>query len=615
MGIIVNFFRMIPKDRKYLIIGVAVVLLLGVAITVIVILLAMRSGKATATKGQQTTELKEPADPCVILFKEYEAAEKEGVKGEELKALYAKSAAECPSVFTLLQQEESPRVEDIRARLAQRLVEKKAEGVRVGESASQALASKGRISAAQKKLKEELANAKRECKEMIEGIYSLNGGWNLAYAFTEEQRERIDNLVKEGMFPSHFNGRLLVQKFWRNEMIKSMKAQDAQKAQHAHSESFLSLGCHSDPEDLVTNQDRYKFWTAIANDNWAEATRLSGESREKIKYLKELTDAQMDAWLEFDDWGVDLENHIHKYSFSGDEWEMSDLKAECEKIAEKMNLLREDIHRDFDDPLPALPEKKSLMQELDEQLDNKTPEFKAAFKKLREDRSLGMMLVIDAVKTLEDPKDRIALLKTVKELHFRKYRRESSDADYYLASLLLSAVIEGPTELELRMCFYEADLRNVQHLANIIAALEWIRSCGGDAYKLATLDLWILYATLVQSLTTRFDEKSQTENGTLIEDLRGMISITTPYDIRMLGNYLSRCGIGAEGLQLIEQCAVCSQKIFEMNPTDQIYKREHEFAQGYLAIYKSVNGANMKDKVEQVRALRNSVTASNLAHF
>ena len=121
---------MLKDKKKYFFAGA---LVLGVAVILAIVLIIRRSGKDdSVTTGKQTKELKD--DPCETLLREYVKAEESGVSKEELNALYAKGAAGCPKYFRKLRNQEEPKLEDVRALLAQRLVEKKTEGGGVNTS-------------------------------------------------------------------------------------------------------------------------------------------------------------------------------------------------------------------------------------------------------------------------------------------------------------------------------------------------------------------------------------------------------------------------------------------------------------------------------------------------
>ena len=460
-----------------------------------------------------------------------------------------------------------------------------------------------------KEMKEERTKAKSECMEMINTMVKQNQPGKFVDAFTEEQRELIKKYAKEGLIPSHFNEDKIVEKFWSNKMTKLMKTGKAKEAQEALVNAVKSLGL--DPAGCdITEMNEYKFWTAMATDD-----RLAMEQSiksvhflptfiredplmysDKLKFLKELNDAQMDALFEYSEWNKDLEKCVSDYDLAKDEWKMADLEARYNNVAEKMNLLKEDIHKDFNFALPALPEKKSVMQELDEKLINKTPEFEAAFKKLRGDRSKKISSVVNALKELKEPQDQIALLETLNKVEGKNY--------HYLPYLLIDAVEKSETEDRIRNSLHEADFKNPQHLANINEALKWVRSCEKDAFKLARLDLWMQFVAFVQSLTDSFDEVHASKKTTLVQDLHDMASLISPHRMQELGEYLSLSKIGAEGTKLIEQCALCMQKRFESDPTNDRFKADHKFAQAYVNLYKSVNGANLEDMRTQVSALR-----------
>ena len=650
---------MVLKEKlKYLIPGVFGTLLVGALAILLLLKLSGKDSAATPTDEQTKEELREPVvDPCVTLLEEFVRATDAGVDREKLMTLYAKGSAQCPEDFPL-PQDELPKLEVVRAHLVKRQEEKKREGgVNTAEKAEQGgatsatLRSKGSSSAADpskpatvpqaknstteiknktdqtsaksddeastssnkplpssKELKKERAKAKGECMKMLHDMITLGKQGNLVDAFTEEQRKRIQSLVKEGLIPNTYNERVLVDQFWLKKMLMFIKTGKTKEAQDTSEQAVQSLGQQPGATAVnMTDSDEYKFWAAIAIGDWVEATNLFDKAAaflpshvrdtmkknpEKLKLLRELDDAQMDALFEYCSWNEYLEECQSQYSFA----EEDDWKARYEKVAENMTLLMEDIHKDFDFALPALQGKKSLLQKLDEKLTNKTPEFEAAFKKLREDESLGMSLVVDALKALEEPKDRVALLEAVKE------SKSGNEADLSLTEVLISAVKRKPIELDIQISLDEADFTNVQQLANIYEALKWIKSCGGDPFQLACLDFWMLFVALVQSLTTRFNEPTDV-HGTLGKDLHCMSMIISPSSIHVLGESLSRSKIGAEGTPLVEQCALCMQKNMELNPGNDKFKVAHEFVQGYLKIYKAANGANMEGKIDQINAL------------
>ena len=92
-------------------------------VTVAIVLLVKLSGKDTATTTDKQTkeELKEPVDSCVTLLAEYVKAGESGMAEEQLRALYAKGFAQCPAVFPpLQQQDELPKLEDVRVQLVKK---------------------------------------------------------------------------------------------------------------------------------------------------------------------------------------------------------------------------------------------------------------------------------------------------------------------------------------------------------------------------------------------------------------------------------------------------------------------------------------------------------------
>ena len=578
-GIIVTFSSMDFKEKlkRYLIPVVAGALFLVAAATVTIFLIIKRSGKVdSATTGKQTKERKD--DVCVTLLAEYVKAAESGMSKEELKGLYAKGSTQCPTDFVPLQQQgELLKLEEVQARLAKKQEEKKAVV----------------------KLKDERAKAKSECTEMIKGMLATSKPENLINAFTKEQRKRIKKLVNEGLIPKYYNEDVLVKQFWAQKIQKSLKTGNTKEAQEAYVHYAQSSGQTGNAD--VTQLPDYKLWTAIANEKWAEAEQLleqwsfipsfirdaAHRNPEKLKFLKELDDVQLDALMEYCTWNNQLVACSKKYSREGDERKMTDLRAEYSKVSETMRLLHENIHRDFDFAIPDLPAKKSAMQELDEYMRDKEklPGFEAAFLKLKEDKSYGMLLIIDVMYNLKKPEDQVALLETMQKL------KRTESIDLALLDVLVSAAKKEPVEDRIRLYLSYLDNNNFQHLAAISEALERIIMGGGSPLNLAILNFWKLFVSFVD----------------IVNGLSRYAFNISPFTIEDIGRLLSNSNIGAEGIPLLEQCAFCIKTKYESEPTVE-HKAEHDFAQGYLKIYKAAKGANLEEQaiVDQINALKSS---------
>ena len=664
---------MVFKDKKkYLIPGA---LLLGAAVTVSIVLIAKRSGKATKTTGKHTEELKD--DLCVTLLAEYVKAGESGMAKEELKALYAKGFAQCPTVFLpSQQQDELPKLEDVRVQLAKKQEEQKAER---GVNTSGVTSSKGNGNAADpskpatvplpknnsnndikidngqtsdttkgeiksvddktpnakqlsgnadstgnhptapitpgntgtlatadpitpQQLKDKRTEAMNECMEMLKGIESKNTASEMLASFSDEQRMRIETLEKEGLIPKYCTPNKLIMDLFYGKMLKHMNTgnnKEAQEAYNKYADVTRASGIGTNDVD-ITQTANYKLWRAVESDNWAEAAMLLDrpiflppdireamkKNPEKLKLLKELNDAQMDALWDYCKWNKELLKYSVDFIFTGDEWKMAEAKAAYNKTAEMMRLLNGGIHKDFDFAIPALQERKSHMELLDEKLKNRTPAFEAAFKKLRSDRNLGMSLVISAMYELKEQKDQVELLETVKIL------KGKFSADYSLAEILISSAKKEPLEDGIKAYLDRADFTNDQQLSAIGEALEKMRISGGSPLELASLDFWKQVVSLVKSLKPRFEEKVGL-GGNLRSSLSEMVGLITPFSLEVLGKELSGSNIGAaEGADLVKQCAHCIEERSKSDPSD-VNKAESAYAKAYLAFYLAVKGVGM----------------------
>ena len=115
--------------RKFWIPGVTGALLVAGAVIGVLIYMLKRSGKVDKVETDQ--HIKEPEDdPCETMLKEYLKAAESGMGKAKLKKLYAKGKVKCPKEFHLL---EEPKVEDIRARLAQKQEEKKNSAIKASK--------------------------------------------------------------------------------------------------------------------------------------------------------------------------------------------------------------------------------------------------------------------------------------------------------------------------------------------------------------------------------------------------------------------------------------------------------------------------------------------------
>ena len=277
--------------------------------------------------------------------------------------------------------------------------------------------------------KAEREEAKKECMGMINEIAAKNGPEDLHKGVSDDQWNRILELSNEGLLPKLYNATALVSNHWKGKMLKSIKNGNAKEAQEARDAS-LKVGNHHIPDTDITQSDDYKFLTAVAKGEMDEAKQLLDKplflptficedmkkNPEKLELLKDLSDAQMDALSEYCNWDKERQDHLFIYKHMGDKWKMDDLNVEYNKTVEKMRLLNEDIHKDFDFAIPELPKKKTFLEELEVNLKGKPKSFLNLFAKLKEDRNYGIDLVLDTMKKLPFPEDRALLLETIENL-------------------------------------------------------------------------------------------------------------------------------------------------------------------------------------------------------
>ena len=432
-------------------------------------------------------------------------------------------------------------------------------------------------------LKEKLTAAKNECMAMLKGIEDKGSAAEMLSSFTEEQKKRIYNLKSDGKIPRNSTSNQLVMDLWYGKMLKHMKAgndKEAQKAYNTYVEVARASG-EKVEDAVVTQRDDYNFWRTIENDNWAEAKTLLDKplflpsfireamkkNPEKLKLLKELNDAQMDALWDYCKWNVELDDCLVQYEATGEERDMSINKSKYNNTVDKMRSFSEDIHKDFDFAVPDLIEKKSHMQELDEKLTNKTPEFE----KLRKDRNLGMSLIAEAVYSLEKPEDQIELLQTLRKLKGR------CTVDAYLVDLLLSSAKKEPVGGIIKEYLTYADFNKDEHMSVISEAMAKMPISGWSLLEQACIDFWKQFVSLSQTLKSK---------------LQYIAKRISPLDIETLGSNLSEFNLGDKGTSLVEQCVNCitiknREEPSEKNEAAQVY------AQAYLKLYKTVNGAGM----------------------
>ena len=456
--------------RKFWIPGVTGALLVAGAVIGVLIYMLKRSGKVDKVETDQ--QIKEPEDdPCETMLKEYLKAAESGMGKAKLKKLYAKGNVKCPKEFTLL---EEPKVEDIRARLAQKQEEKKNSAIKASKDKkgnvssgdieeSQTIGSKGKnnvssvgkpvtVSKAKsgtakitnktvKASKDEIedktptrvpgatgtkskpddksdttpkgkrAKAWQDCMNMVKEIED-SGAKDLIGGFPSFERNRIKKFANEGLLPKDYDATTLIKDVLESRILKNAIAGNDKEAQKAYN----ALPKQSRRVEDVTQKDDYKFLKAIANNDLNEATQLLDgclflppfirealkANTKKLNILKNISDSQMDALLEYCRWNFERDDDFFDYKYLKDEWKMADKKADYYKVVEKMRLLNEDIHKDFDFAIPELEEKKSCMQELDEYIKDKEklPGFEDAYKKLREDKNVDIAFVLDAVDKL-----------------------------------------------------------------------------------------------------------------------------------------------------------------------------------------------------------------------
>ena len=437
----------------------------------------------------------------------------------------------------------------------------------------------------QTQAKNEQTLAKNECMKMLKGIEEKSSASEMLGVFTDEQNKRILEYRDAGLLPRDYTANMLVRDHWYGKMLKHMKTGNGKEAQDACN-TYVEVARASGEkvkDAVVTEKSDYKFWKAIATDNWTEATNLLKQplflpsfireamknNTEKLKMLKELNDSQMDALWDYCKWNVELEGCLANYNSTGDEWIMTEAKAEYNRTAEKMSLLNEDIHKNFDFAVPFLIENKSHMQELDEKLTIRTPEFE----KLRKDRNLGMSLIAEAVYSLEKPEDQVELLQTVRRL------KKSYTADACFVDLLLSSARKRPVEDDIKEYLTYADFNKDEHLSVISEAMAKMSISGWSLLEQACIDFWKQFVSL-----------SQGTNQTLKEDLHNKVNSVSPLKIESVGDIL--CKLGDKGTPLVEQSAHCiniknSEEPSVRNEAAQVY------AHAYLKMYKAVNGAGM----------------------
>ena len=201
----------------------------------------------------------------------------------------------------------------------------------------------------------------------------------------------------------------------------------------------------------------------------------------------------------------------------------------------------------------------------------------------KEDENSEMISLIDAVYKLPNPDDQVKLLAEVKG------SKASNSADARLIDLLISSVRNEKVNDGIVSYMTNADYKNSQHLAAIMEALERMSKCDGKGpLYLAFLDLWKVFVSLIQNVRDRLDE-SNAQGKTIESCLQLAPYFVSPFKIAELGNYLSSSKLGAEGLELVEQCARCI-KLNADSDSSELHKEDVAFSEAYLEVYNSLHG-------------------------
>lgn len=195
-----------------------------------------------------------------------------------------------------------------------------------------------------------------------------------------------------------------------------------------------------------------KFWKAVSKSDWTTANKLLDhsikqidhaievedknirnlneklylprflckallEDNSKLQLLKELTSDQMDALLDFKRMDEVRESTINYYkSNTGCEEVMSKLSLEYAIAVEQMNLLKADIHPNFNIEVPALPDVKTKMQEIREYLHNNSDGFEAALDKLAIDQNRSLSTIFEVIYSVDAYKHRLYLMDEFKAM-------------------------------------------------------------------------------------------------------------------------------------------------------------------------------------------------------
>ena len=446
-----------------------------------------------------------------------------------------------------------------------------------------------------KELKEKRAETKKELVDMIKDIIALK---KPNFEFSEDQKNHIAELSIQGVLPPYYRWPQLVKDFWQGELLKLYKSGDVAKAQEMFKTFLKKFSLLDDDDDddgkvpkgsIITEFDDYKFWKAVTEDNQAEAVKLLDQpiflpafirdalktKPEKIKLLKSLNGAQMDALWDYCLLNKQREKYLGYYNGTGDEHRMAKHAANYNRTAEQMRLLNEDIHKEFDFAVPILPQKQSLMEKLEEYFKdnpNKSEEFDARFAKLKENKGIEVSLVMKIVDDLAETDDKIKLLETIKEL-------KSNDIKEHLIDILIAALKDQLLEDHVWNYMDKAKFKKSQDLPAIIELLKDISSHGNPSA--AQAGFYKNYITFLQGLTET-DE----------EELHQMAHVT-PFDIRQVANCLSFRNLGAEGKPLVKYSYYCIKCRAEKVGASELEKAEYSFAQAYLKIYEAVDGKDM----------------------
>ena len=123
-----NFSMPVPNEKikKYFVPAIAGAAAITGAIVLIIVIVVRGSKEAQKKQTRQKEEGKsEEFDKCKGLMEQFLIHKDGGMNQERLNEFYDRCAAECPDDFTPRERKDAPNSEKVRARLAQRKVERK----------------------------------------------------------------------------------------------------------------------------------------------------------------------------------------------------------------------------------------------------------------------------------------------------------------------------------------------------------------------------------------------------------------------------------------------------------------------------------------------------------